>query len=278
MKICQNLLFLLIFIIPIVLIFSSCSTVQQTQYVPPTYKTTDNVLGIVKLGDTRTPEQLESNAGNVDAATKAILEVAKSSSAFKEVRFTDNEDNNCNLFLNGNIKTYNVDYSMTTMTWLPNALMLGVGVGAAIAIDDKDLTGPIILAASGVSVLDFLINGLLGKREYDHAYKLEVAYEVTDAKANSKVIIDTISFTLTLRFTHFQIYSSGMQSTDVDAITTWAYDYIARVVAEELIDKLARKLGSERLMGYNDKVRRYPLENRTQVNGITLDVQVNKSF
>jgi len=270
-----------LFIVSIFLLMISllgCGSVQQTQYVPPTYKTTDNVIGIVKLDDARPAEKLGSDAGSADAASKAILEVAKSSSAFREVRFTDKNDKNCNLLFTGTITHYNVDYSMTTLTWLPNALIVGIGVGAAIAIDDKDATTPIILGSLGIACLDFLVNGLLGKRQYDHDYKLEVAYKVSDQKNNFVLMEDTTGYILTLRFTHFQLYfgGGGMSRTDVDAITTYAYDYIARVTAENIIDAVAKKLGSERLIGLEDGNNTYPLKNRIQIGNIECEFDIKK--
>jgi hypothetical protein len=255
---------------------SGCGTVKETQYVPPTYKTTDNVLGIVKLDDARPPQQAKDNTSNPDVATKALLEVAKSSSAFREVRFSDKKDPSCNLILSGKIKNYKVDYSMTALTWLPDALVAGIGIAAGVSAG-KDLAVPVALISMGIAGLDFLVNGLGGKREYNHAYVLDLEYEVADTKTNKVIASNVARYTLTLRFTHFQFYFQSFSSTDVDAISTYAYDYIARAAAEEIIDDLAKRVGSERLMGVNDEIKMYPSEQHVQIGSIEFDSRVRRT-
>jgi hypothetical protein len=232
-------------------IVAGCSNQPLKQYVTPSYKTIGKSLECTQLTDARTNEDDRSALMTVAPVKKIELIRLKESQLFKDVFNTDVASGQQDYTLGGKVTDYGIDYSMSTWTWMPNVIEAGLFTVLGVVVGYP----AIIAAGLVISGLDFLIEGVAGKRQYDHAYKMGLDLQLAD-KTGSVVWRDTVHYIYSLRFTHWALTSNtngfGQSSTgiainNVDEINNAALEVVTDQAMEQVLAEMAPVLGSQRL-------------------------------
>ncbi len=244
----STLLTLSLFIIAWTL--GGCSNQALKQYVTPSYKTVSKSVEVTALTDARTNQDDRRDLPLVTPVKAVELRNLKESQLFTNVYNTDMATGQQDVTLDGKVTDYGIDYSMTTWTWMPDVIGAGIFAGLGIGLGYPPLIGVGLI----VYGLDFLIDGLAGKRQYEHDYKLGLALQLKD-KSGTAIWQDTLHYTYSLIFTHWSLMgntnsygqSTGIQITDVAGINNAALEVVTDEAIEQALNEMAPAIGSQRL-------------------------------
>ena len=232
---------------------AGCSNQALKQYVTPTYSGIGKSLAVSELKDARTSEENRSDNMVVTPVSDVMVARLEEAKLFSQIdtgrAITGTEDYS----LSGSVTQYGMDESMSTFTYLPDAFVaaLGIGLGVAIGTPIPIVIG-VVLGAG-----DFLINGLLGKRQYNHDYKVLMALDLKD-RQGATVWQDTLGYIYHLRFTQasYNLSSIGALAvsaaqsallSETDQINKSALAITVSEAVELAVADIAPVVGSKRL-------------------------------
>jgi len=171
------------------ILFISCSGANAPTYQPPLYKTVPKTLTIENIIDERKNVDHISDFTNITRINQQIINRFIQTQIFQRVNQAAFSTFNDDYTLSAKLIDYGMDKSMTFWTVFPDALVATTGVVVGIVFD----SGLFTAAIAGMAGVDFLINGLGGKRLYDHDYIASMNF-VLKNKDKEVLLNDTISY------------------------------------------------------------------------------------
>jgi hypothetical protein len=227
-------------------LLSNCTVPTVKEYQPPIYKTINKSITIEETIDSRTNEKHKEDFLSTRSINQLIVNRYMQTQIFQRVNSALKSTYSDDFTLTTKLVDYGMDKNMTFWTVFPDALLLASGV-VIDQIVESNMVLPVFAILAGA---DFVINGLAGKREYNHDYITSIYYEFKD-KSMKALWSDTLSYNISYRFTHWSINwgtdiaSKFIRANDVDYINSVALNLLVDLTIEDSFKKIAQVIGSD---------------------------------
>lgn len=244
-------------VIPVVVFFYGCSVPTAKPYQPPQYKTVPKTLSIEDIEDRRVNEEHKQDFPNLNPLNQQLTNRFIQSQMFARVNQESKSTYKDDYILSSQLIDYGMDKHMTFWTVFPDALFAAGFTGLGIAASSPRLVYVGILVAG----IDFLINGLGGKRMYEHDYIVSILLHLKD-KSMSTLWKDTLTCKVSYVFTHWYWYfftsSRGTRTfyeNDVDYINKVVLDGLTDIIIENSLSKIAEIVGTTTTSLYQEEIK-----------------------